>query len=54
MRVPYEPDIGPPPFIINITNAALRRPPTPQLLPYRLRGRDPNAYGTDFVHLTAS
>jgi hypothetical protein len=49
MRVPYEPDIGPPPLIINITNAALRRPLSPQLLSYQLGGL--NACSMEFVHL---
>lgn len=53
MSVPYEPDIGPPPLIVNITYAALRRPLSPHLLSYQLDGLDPNAYGMEFVHLTA-
>ena len=36
MRGPYEPDIGPPPVIINITYVALRRALPPHLLSYQL------------------
>ena len=54
MHVPYEPDIGPPPLIDNITYFALRRPLSPQLLSYQLGGLDPNARGMEYVHLTAS